>query len=117
LADHLQTGIDGIDEAIETSQPVIIDAAAVTLRSTINTHCLEAHGSEPRAATLEMLRDRGRQLVERVRLMTDPQLDAPMMVVMGQPREGRAVAGACALRHARSHLESIRTALALAVAA
>jgi hypothetical protein len=106
-----------IDEAIDTGHPIVIDAASVTLRNTLNTRCLEAHGSEPREATLEMLRDGGRLLVERVRSLTDAQLDAPMMVVMGQAREGRVVAGTGTLRHARGHLESIRTALSPAAVA
>jgi hypothetical protein len=106
-----------IDEAIDTGRPVVIDDAAITLRSTINAGCLEAHGAEPRAATLDMLRERGRLLVDRVRSLTDAQLDAPMMVVMGQAREGRAVAGTGTLRHARGHLESIRTALGTAAVA
>jgi hypothetical protein len=106
-----------IDESIAMGRPVVIDEAAVTARNAINANCLEEHGAQPRDATLALLRERGRVLVARVRTLNDAQLDAPMMVVMGQAREGRLVAGSGTLRHARGHVESIRSALAPAVSA
>jgi len=89
-----------VDEAVNTGRPVVIDDAAITLRNDLNARCEAEHGSESRIVTLEMLRHRGQLLVERVRALSEAQLDAPMMEAMGQAREGRVVAGMGTLRHA-----------------
>ena len=96
-----------IEAAVESGQPVALDSE-VTRISEANARCLEVHGDEARAETLVILDDNARRLVERVRVLTDEQLDSPMMVFRGEPRPGSVVALNGALRHANSHLESIR---------
>jgi hypothetical protein len=64
---------------------------------------------------MALLDNNARQLVERVRVLTDEQLDSPMMIFRGEPGLGSTVALKAALRHANTHLESIRaTTTALA---
>jgi hypothetical protein len=100
-----------IEEAAQSGQPVVLDAEVGLPRiHAANARCLEQHGAESRAETLAMLDERGHRLVERVRALTDAQLEAPMMIVMGEERPGRLVALTGALRHANSHLANIRSA-------
>ena len=96
-----------IDTAVESGQPVLLDGE-VTRINEANARCLELHGDEARAATLALLDDNARRLVERVRVLTDEQLDSPMMIFRGEPRLGSVVALNGALRHANTHMESIR---------
>lgn len=104
-----------IQECVSTAQPVVLDPAVGIPRiNEANARCLAEHNDEGREATLAFLSKSGRDLVATVRSLTCPQLEGPMMIVMDQPRPGRTVVLPMALRHANTHLESIRAALASA---
>lgn len=113
IGEGYQQSLSWIEQAGRTGQPVVLDPAVDIPRINVaNARCLNEHGAESRAETLTLLRDAGRRLVDRVRSLTDEQVEAPMMIVRGEPRPGRLVALPMALRHANVHLESIRTVLA-----
>ena len=107
IAEGYGQSLRWIDAAVESGQPVALDGE-ITRINEANARCLDLHGDEARAETLVLLDGNARRLVERVRVLTDEQLDSPMMVFRGEPRLGSAVALNGALRHANTHLESIR---------
>jgi hypothetical protein len=100
-----------IDQAVETGQPVVLDPAVdIPAINASNARCLEEHGDESRADTMSFMHATATQLVDRVRRLSDEQLDQPMMVVRGNTRDGSAVALPLSLRHATIHMDSIRGA-------
>jgi hypothetical protein len=114
IAEGYGQSLRWIDAAVERGQPIVLDDE-VTRVNEANARCLELHGDEPQAETMALLENNARRLVERVRVLTDEQLDSPMMIFRGEPRLGSTVALNGALRHANTHLESIRaTTTALA---
>jgi hypothetical protein len=115
VAHHIAEGygqsLRWIERAVSEGKPVELNPAVdIPAINVANAHCLEAHGAEPRAETMAFLRTNAARLVERVRSLTAEQLDAPMMIVMGDVRLGRQVAVPMALRHANTHMDSIRGA-------
>ena len=114
-AHHIAEGYDlnrrWIERASSAGQPVVLDPAVdVPAINDANARCLEEHGAEARADTLRLLNENAQLLVQRVRTLSDAQLQSPMMIVAGNQRSGREVAFDLALMHANRHLESIRAA-------
>ena len=58
------------------------------------------------------MRDSASELTKLVWSLSEQRLSAPMMIVVGEVRDGRTVALPLALRHPNTHLASIRAALA-----
>jgi hypothetical protein len=101
-----------IAEAMRSGEPVVLDpAVAIPRVNAENAKCLETHNDESRTDTLAFMQRAGAELVDTVRTLSAAQLDDTLMVVMGEPRQGRLVALPMALRHANTHLTSIRAAL------
>lgn len=111
IAEGYGQSLAWISAAATSGQPVVVDAGSIGRVHAANARCLEDHGVESQAETLALLHERAGRLVERVRTLSDAQLNAPMMIVMGEARQGRMVVLPMALRHANMHLTSIRTAL------
>ncbi len=100
-----------IDQSIAQGRPVTLDPQVdIPAQNEANARCLQEHGNEQRATTMAFLRGSARKLIDRVAQLTDEQLDAPMMIVMGEERTGGQLALPMALRHANNHLQSIREA-------
>ena len=115
VAHHIGEGylqsLDWITRALNDGKPVeLVPAVDIPAINESNARCLQQHSGEPREQTMAFMRDSAQRLVEQVRALTDEQLDSPMMIVMGEPRPGRQVALPMALRHANTHMASIRGA-------
>ena len=100
-----------IDQALGEARPVVLDpAVGLPAINLANARCLEEHGHQARAETMRFMSANAQRLIDRVRTLTDAQLDEPMMILMGQARPGSMVAVPMALRHANNHMDSIRGA-------
>ncbi|HEY3063493.1 MAG TPA: maleylpyruvate isomerase N-terminal domain-containing protein [Chloroflexota bacterium] len=115
VAHHIGEGylqsLDWISRALSDGKPVeLVPEVDIPKINEANARCLEEHSDAPRAQTMTFMRSSARRLVEQVRALTDEQLDNPMMIVMGEPRPGSQVALPMALRHANTHMQSIRGA-------
>src|SRR5215472_16841398 len=70
IAEGYGQSLRWIDAAVESGQPIVLDNE-VTRVNEANARCLELHGDEAQAETMALLENNARQLVERVRVLTD----------------------------------------------
>jgi DinB superfamily len=111
IAEGYLVSLGWIITATTTGHQVTLDPpVSLPAMNGTNARCLERHGGESRDETLQRLRGNAEQLLEYAELLSDEQLEAPMMTVMGEPRKGRDMVS-LSLRHANGHLANIRAAL------